>query len=337
MAVAVVGFLLSLVPLCVWAERKICARIQNRLGPNRVGPFGLLQPVADAIKLMTKEEIIPAQAERALYYLAPALAFIPAALAFAVIPFGKTIQRATGPLPLQIADLDVGIIFVLAITSIGVYGLAFAGWSANSKFSLLGGLRSSAQLISYEVAMGLAIVSVIMTTGSADSPGTVTMSRIVESQTGMWGFLPNWNIFHQPIAALIFLIAAFAENNRLPFDLPEAEPELAAGYHTEYSGLKFAIFMLGEYVAMLTMSGVMVTLFLGGWSFPGLTDGDGTGAIALSVVVFVTKLVALIFFYMWVRWTLPRFRYDQLMRLGWRALIPLGLANVLLTGLLGVL
>jgi NADH-quinone oxidoreductase subunit H len=277
-AAAVVGFLLVIVPLLVWAERKIAARIQNRLGPNRVGPAGILQPLADAIKLLTKEEIIPGRAERALYYFAPFLAFFPAAFAFAVVPLGKSVRTDAGTLvPLQVADLDVGIVFVLAITSIGVYGLAFAGWAGNSKYSFLGGLRSSAQLISYEVAMGLAIVSLLMTAGS------VRMSEIVAAQQGTYGgVLPRWNVFHQPVAALIFLVAAFAENNRLPFDLPEAEPELVAGYHTEYSGIKFAWFMFGEYVAMITMSGVMVTLFLGGWGFPGLTDGEGSGAIVAS-------------------------------------------------------
>jgi NADH-quinone oxidoreductase subunit H len=331
-SLGIVGLLLTLAPNLVWAERKVSARMQHRIGPNRVGPFGLLQPLADAVKLLTKEEIIPATAERALYYMAPVLAFVPAALAFAVVPVGKPLVTDSGVIPLQVADLDVGIIFVLAITSIGVYGLAFAGWAANSKYSLLGALRSSAQLISYEVAMGLAIVAVLMSAGSAN------MGEIVTHQQGTWlGFLPRWNIFTQPIAAIIFTIAAFAENNRLPFDLPEAEPELVAGYHTEYSGMKFGMFFMGEYVAMCTMAAVGVTMFLGGWGFPGLTDGSGILPVIISVVVFLTKLIAILFFYIWVRWTLPRFRYDQLMRIGWRALIPLGLANVLVTGLLGVM
>jgi NADH-quinone oxidoreductase subunit H len=327
MALGVTGLILSVVPMLVWAERKVSARIQNRRGPNRVGPFGLLQPVADAVKLLTKEETIPKGAERGLYYLAPALAFIPAALAFAVIPFGNAVQIGDRLFSLQVAPLDVGIVFVLAITSLGVYGIAFGGWTANSKYPLLGGLRSSAQLVSYEVAMGLAIVSVLMTAGALD------MQEIVRGQERLW------NVVRQPIAALIFLIAAFAENNRLPFDLPEAEPELAAGYHTEYSGMKFAMFMFGEYVAMMTMSAVMVTLFLGGWTLPGLdlAARHDVAAVLLSVAIFLAKLFFLLFFYIWVRWTFPRFRYDQLMQLGWKALIPLGLANVLVTGLVGVI
>lgn len=327
MALAATGLFLTLVPLLVWAERKVSARIQNRRGPNRVGPFGLLQPVADAVKLLTKEEVIPKGAERALYYLAPALAFIPAGLAFAVVPFGNAVEIGGRLFPLQVAPIDVGVVFVLAITSLGVYGIAFGGWTANSKYPLLGGLRSSAQLVSYEIAMGLAIVSVLMTAGAVD------MNAIVLGQAHLW------NVVRQPFAALIFLVAAFAENNRLPFDLPEAEPELAAGYHTEYSGMKFAMFMFGEYVAMTTMSAVMVTLFLGGWTLPGLdlAGRHDVLAVLISVGIFLTKLVSLLFFYIWVRWTFPRFRYDQLMGLGWKALIPLGLANVLVTGLVGVL
>jgi NADH-quinone oxidoreductase subunit H len=326
-AIAVTGLVLTIVPLLVWAERKVSARIQNRRGPNRVGPFGLLQPLADVIKLVSKEEVIPRGAERALYYLAPALAFIPAALAFAVVPVANSVEIGGRLFAVQIADLDVGIIFVLAFTSIGVYGIAFGGWTANSKYPLLGGLRSSAQLVSYEVAMGLAIVSVLMTSGS------VRMNDIVVAQQDVW------NIVRQPVAALIFLVAAFAENNRLPFDLPEAEPELVAGYHTEYSGMKFAMFFLGEYVAMTTMSAVLVTLFLGGWTLPGLdlATRHGAGWVLLSAAIFLGKLTFVLFFYIWVRWTLPRFRYDQLMRLGWKTLIPLGLANVLVTGLVGVL
>jgi NADH-quinone oxidoreductase subunit H len=326
-AIGAVGFILALAPLLVWAERKVAARIQNRLGPNRVGPFGLLQPLADAIKLLTKEEVIPRGAERGLYYLAPALAFIPGVLALAVVPFGNSVYVGGRLVPIQIADLNAGIIFVLAITSLGVYGIAFGGWTANSKYPLLGGLRSSAQLVSYEVAMGLAVVSVLMTARSAH------MQEIVLAQRGLW------NIVCQPVAALIFLVAMFAENNRLPFDLPEAEPELVGGYHTEYSGMKFGLFFLGEYVAMVTMASVFTTLFLGGWMLPGfdLASRHGAGWVLLSIAVFLAKVGLLLFFYMWVRWTLPRFRYDQLMRLGWGALVPLGLANVIVTGLLGVI
>ncbi len=332
--VLVLGFILQVVPFLVWLERKVCARIQNRRGPNLVGPFGLLQPVADAIKLMTKEETIPAAADPWLFRFAPAFAFVPAGLAMAVIPFGHAIQLGGQLVPLQVADLHVGILFVLAISSVGVYSLAFGGWAGNSKYPLLASVRASAQTISYEVAMGLAVVAVVMTAGS------VHMSAIVESQTGVYfGFLPKWHVFHQPFAALIFLIAAFAENNRLPFDLAECEAELVGGFHTEYSGMKFGLFFLGEYAAMILMAAAMVTLFFGGWTLPGVIDPESVGVVSgiLSVAVFTIKLFLILFFYVWVRWTLPRFRYDQLMHLGWKVLIPLGLANIVLTGVFGVL
>jgi len=309
---AVFGALISIVPILVLAERRICAFIQNRLGPNRVGPGGLLQPLADVLKLAFKEDLRPAQADRVLYPLAPLLAFLPAALAFAAIPVGRG---------LQVADMNMGILFVVSATSLGVYGISFGGWASNSKYSLLGGLRSSAQIISYEIAMGLALVSVLMVSG------TVSPQEIVEGQTHIW----RWNIFCQPVAFVIFLVAAFAENNRLPFDLPECEAELVGGYHTEYSSMRFATFFLGEYVAMVTMSALLVTLFLGGWDpgfFPLPAGAFGT---VLSVVAFTTKVLLVLFFYIWVRWTLPRFRYDQLMRLGWKGLIPLGLFNIAVT------
>lgn len=329
----VVGFLFTIAPLLVWAERKVSARIQGRRGPNLVGPFGLLQPVADAIKLLTKEYTEPEGAEPWLFRIAPLFAFVPPALAMAVIPFGHPIEVGGSLLPLQVADLHVGVIFILAISSLAVYALAFGGWAANSKYPMLASVRASAQTVSYEVAMGLAVVAVVMTAGS------VRMGSIVQDQGGTFlGFLPAWNVFRQPLAALIFLVAAFAENNRLPFDLPECEPELVGGYHTEYSGMNFGTFFLGEYVAMTAMGAAIVTLFFGGWTLPGLIDPQSTGALSglLSVGVFIAKLVVVLFFYIWVRWTLPRFRYDQLMHLGWKALVPLGLLNILLTGLVGV-
>ncbi|RME75493.1 MAG: NADH-quinone oxidoreductase subunit NuoH [Planctomycetota bacterium] len=333
-AVGVVGLALQIVPGLIWAERKVCARIQGRRGPNRVGPFGLLQPVADAIKLLTKEEIVPAGVDKPLYYLGPFLVFVPAALAMAVVPWGHDMVIGGQRVPLQVAELHVGVLFVLACTSLGVYGIAFGGWASNSKYPLLAALRSSAQMISYEVAMGLAVVAVVMTAGSVD------LREIVAVQQGTWfGVVPQWLVFKQPIAALLFLVAAFAENNRLPFDLPEAESELVGGYHTEYSGMKFAMFFLGEYVAMITMSAVLVTLFFGGWGFPGLVDPSSTsvGSALLSFAVFLAKVSFFLFFYLWVRWTLPRFRYDQLMMLGWKALIPLALFNVVATGFVGIL
>lgn len=328
MLVILVG-VLSLVPPIVWGERKVSGRIQNRRGPNIVGPFGLLQPVADAVKLLTKEETVPAQAEKGLFQLAPLFAFIPPALAFAVIPIGHPIKIGDTVVPLQVADLHVGVIFMLAITSIGVYALAFGGWASNSKYAHLGSLRASAQTVSYELAMGLAVVAVVMTSGS------VRMSEIVGSQSGAFlGFLPAWNVFQQPLAFIIFVAAAFAENNRLPFDMPECESELIGGYHTEYSGMKFGLFFLGEYVAMIIMSAAIVTLFLGGWQLPGIIDPGSTGIVSgiVSMLVFGVKLTVVIFVYLWVRWTLPRFRWDQLMFLGWKVLLPIALFNVVLAG-----
>jgi NADH-quinone oxidoreductase subunit H len=309
---AIFAGVMNLVPFLVLAERRICAWIQNRVGPNRVGPGGLLQPVADVVKLLFKEEIVPARADKVLYSLGPLLAFAPAAIAFSVIPVGRG---------LQIADMSVGLLFVITATSLAVYGISFGGWASNNKFSLLGGLRSSAQIISYEIAMSLSLISVIMTMG------TVSLSEIAAAQSN---FL-TWNIFRQPLAFVVFFIAAFAENNRLPFDLPECESELVGGYHTEYSGMKFGMYFLGEYVAMIVMSGMVVTLFLGGWS-PGFPLPDGHLWTAVSVLTFAAKLGLVLFFYIWVRWTLPRFRYDQLMRLGWKGLVPLAMANIVATG-----
>jgi len=304
---------MSLVPLLVLAERRIAAGIQNRLGPNRVGPQGLLQPIADVLKLVFKEEIVPINADRVLYRLGPLLAFSPAALAFAAIPVGRGIQ---------VADMSVGVLFIVTVTSLSVYGVSFGGWASNNKFSLLGGLRSSAQIISYESAMGLSLISVLMVSGS------LKLSDIVLAQQS---FL-RWNVFWQPVAFVIFVTAAFAENNRLPFDLPECESELVGGYHTEYSSMKFAMYFLGEYVAMIVMSALIVTLFLGGWS-PGFELPEGLFWTAVSVAVFALKTLVVLFFYIWVRWTLPRFRYDQLMHLGWKALIPLAMANIVVTGI----
>ena len=312
-AVAIFGGIMTLAPMLVMAERRICASIQNRIGPNRVGPMGLLQPLADVIKLLFKEDIIPDRADRALFSLAPLLAFAPAAIAFVAIPVGRD---------LQVADLNVGVLYVLAITSLGVYGISFGGWASNSKYSLLGGIRSSAQIISYEIAMGLAIVSVLMIAGD------VHLGSIVE-----WQAENGWIIFYQPLAFIIFLVAAFAENNRLPFDMAECESELVGGFHTEYTGMKFGMFFLGEYIAMVVMSALLVTLFLGGWDPVFFELPEGAAGTAISVLCFTVKLLAVLFLYIWVRWTLPRFRYDQLMKLGWKAFVPLALLNIVLTGI----
>jgi NADH-quinone oxidoreductase subunit H len=305
---------MTLVPMLVLAERRIAAVIQNRIGPNRVGPLGLLQPLADVIKLLFKEDITPNRADRILFSLAPFLAFAPAAIAFVAIPVGKD---------LQVADLSVGVLYVLAVTSLGVYGISFGGWASNSKYSLLGGIRSSAQIISYEIAMGLAIVSVLMVAGN------IRLGSIVE-----WQAEHGWIIFYQPVAFMIFLVAAFAENNRLPFDMAECEAELVGGFHTEYTGMKFGMFFLGEYIAMIVMSALLVTLFLGGWDPVFFELPEGPAGTAISVLCFVLKLLAVLFLYIWVRWTLPRFRYDQLMRLGWKTLVPLALLNIVLTGII---
>jgi NADH-quinone oxidoreductase subunit H len=338
----VIGAVLNLVPICIYLERKICAFIQGRVGPNRVGPLGLLQPVADAVKLMFKEEIIPRDADRVLYLMAPLLTFLFPAAALAFIPFGPVIDTggSLGPVDLRVCPVDTGLLMLLAVTSLGVYGIAFGGWASNSKYPLMGAIRASSQMISYAVAAELALVAIIATSGS------VNLQEIVLEQTRplqLFGLevplLGNWNIFHQPIAFVIFLCAMFAENNRLPFDLPEAEPELGAGYHAEYSGLKFAMFMLGEYVAMILMSSLCVTLFFGGWSGPGVGLSGASTVTSwlpglIGVAWFMVKVLLVLCFYMWVRWTLPRFRYDQLMRLGWKMLVPLGLANLFVTGVI---
>jgi NADH-quinone oxidoreductase subunit H len=310
----VVGVLMGMVAYTVLAERRICALIQDRLGPNRVGPFGLFQPIADSFKLLLKENVMPGHVNRPYYVLAPAIAMAPALLTLAVIPFGDAIAGYR----LVIADLDVGILWIFSVASLGVYGIVLAGWASNSKYPFLGGIRSSAQLISYEVPMGLSVVSVFLWVGS------LKLTSIVEYQAD------RWLVFEQPLAFLIFLVAAFAETNRLPFDMPECEQELVGGHNTEYGQMKFALFFLAEYANMIVASAVVVTLFFGGWQAPFVRAG-ALGPIAaglLGVGAFLAKLVAFLVFFIWVRWTLPRFRYDQLMRLGWRVLLPLALVNI---------
>ncbi|MBI2923990.1 MAG: NADH-quinone oxidoreductase subunit NuoH [Planctomycetes bacterium] len=321
---------MNAVPILVWAERRVSAWVQDRVGPNRVGPWGLFQPIADALKLLFKEDIVPDGVDRVLFVLAPAFAFIPAALIVTVIPFGAPMMVQGEPLQLQVCRGNVGILLFLALTGLGVYGIAFAGYASNNKFALLGGLRASAQVVSYEIAMGLAIVSILMSSQSVD------MNAIVADQTGTWmGFVPRWNVLRQPIAFVVFLVAAFAESNRLPFDLPECEAELVGGYHTEYSSMKFSLFFLGEYTAMFASCCMITTLFLGGWSLPGMNLASTSIPFSLLTVgVFFAKVSLLLFFYIIIRWTLPRFRFDQLMQLGWKTLIPLALANIILTGVL---
>ncbi|MHC4469844.1 MAG: NADH-quinone oxidoreductase subunit NuoH [Planctomycetota bacterium] len=321
----ILNAILIMVAMLVWAERRVSAFIQDRLGPNRVGPAGLLQSFADLLKFVFKEDVIPGHVNKPFFVLAPALAVMPALITIAVVPFASN---------LLIADLDVGILFVFAISSLGVYGITIGGWSSNSKYSLLGGIRSSAQMVSYEICLGLAVVGVFMLSG------TLRLQSVVEMQgDGIWLFgslhdgvwkILDWNIVKQPLGFLLFLVSGLAETNRTPFDLPEAEQELAAGYHTEYSSMKFALFFLGEYAAMFVISAVTVTLFLGGWTLFGL---ESLGWL-VQLLIFTGKTLVLLFVFIWVRWTIPRFRYDQLMRLGWQVFLPLGLLNVVLTGVL---
>ncbi|MGD1018450.1 MAG: NADH-quinone oxidoreductase subunit NuoH [Verrucomicrobiia bacterium] len=325
--VCVIGVMLGIVAYTVLAERKICAWMQDRIGPNRVGPFGLLQPLADGLKFVFKEDVLPHHVNKVYFTLAPMIAMIPALITIAVVPWGSQLvlpRVSPEPIPCVIANLNVGILFVFAIASLGVYGIVLAGWASNSKYPFLGGIRSSAQMISYEVCLGLSVVPVFMQVGSLNLP------RAVEYQAQH-----TWLVFTQPLSFFIFLVSAFAETNRLPFDLPEAEQELVGGYHTEYSSMKFAMFFLGEYAAMFVASALMATLFFGGWSLPfapfnepALTLGVGLAHIG----IFLAKVCCFLFFFIWVRWTIPRFRYDQLMGLGWKIFIPLTLLNILISG-----
>ena len=314
--------LLSSAAVMVYVERKVAALLQQRLGPYLVGPQGLLQPLADVIKLMFKEELRPKAADAFLFALAPIISATCAFAAFAVVPFGASTTffgLLSEPLRLQVADVNVAILVIFAIASMSVYGIVLAGWSSNSKYSLLGGLRSSAQMISYELSYGLALASVLLVSNS------LSVTDIVNSQAGSWWHvLPRWSVFLQPVGFLIYMTAGIAETNRAPFDFPEAEQELVAGYHTEYSSMSFAMFFLAEYINMVTVSAVATDLFLGGWHGPFLPE-------SLGWIWFLIKVGALLFFYVWMRWTLPRYRYDQLMRFGWKVLLPLSVVNLLVT------
>jgi NADH-quinone oxidoreductase subunit H len=316
-----------------FAERKVAAVIQDRRGPNRAGPFGLLQPLADGLKLFFKEEIIPLSSNKFLFILGPSLAMITAMLTSAVIPWGSSVTLFGRTIDLQIADVNIGILFVFAVVSLGVYGIMIGGWASNNKFSLIAAVRGASQVISYELAMGLSIIALIMMTGS------LSMKTIVEQQMqGGWGGLLGWNVLYQPLGFLIFLVCAFAECNRTPFDLPEAENELNFGYHQEYSSMKLGFFLFSEYINMIISSAVMSTLYFGGYDIPfvdevSLAASWGQNLVAvLGVLCLLAKIIFFLFVFMWVRWTIPRFRYDQLMDLGWKKLIPLALANMLLTG-----
>jgi NADH-quinone oxidoreductase subunit H len=320
--------LLTGVAYTVYAERKISALVQNRIGPNRVGPAGLLQPIVDVVKLFMKEDIVPENANKGLHSLAPGISILVSLSTIAVIPFGDKIDLFGKHINLQIANINIGLLYILALLSLGVYGITLSGWSSNNKYSLLGGLRSSAQMISYELSMGLSVLGVILLNGS------FMLDKIVENQYG-W----KWNILLQPIGFFTFLVSSFAETNRTPFDLPEAEQELVGGYHTEYSSFKFAMFFLSEYANVIVASAFISTLFLGGWQFPYLQT-FGLPAIWVSIIqilTFCSKTIFMVVFFIWVRWTVPRFRYDQLMNLGWKVMIPLALANLIVTAIVMVL
>ena len=317
--VIIVAVMLVTVAYLVYFERKISAWTQNRIGPNRVGWHGALQPFADLFKLVLKEDIVPDNADRKIHALAPIIALLVALSTYAVIPFGPDLQIGGYNIPLMVADINIGVLFILALTSLGVYAITLAGWSSGSKYSLLGGIRSSAQMISYEVSMGFSVAGVLLLSES------LRPVAIVEAQYG-W----MWNVIVQPIGFITFLVSAFAETNRLPFDLPEAEPELVGGFHTEYSSMKFAGFFLAEYANMIIASAFIVTLYLGGWQIPYIQE-LGLPPIVETLLcfgAFLFKMALILFFFLWVRWSLPRFRYDQLMNLGWKVMFPLSLINI---------
>jgi NADH-quinone oxidoreductase subunit H len=327
-SVALIFVLMTAAAYSVWLERKVSAHIQNRWGPTRVGPFGLLQPLADGVKFIFKEDLTEPFVYKPLYIAAPIVAMMFALTSIAVIPFGNWVMVGPWGTYLQLTDMNIGLLVVLGSTSMGVYGVVLAGWSSNSKYSLLGGLRSSAQMISYEVSLGLSLVGVLITSGS------LSLREIVDAQGGHFpGYIPRWNIFSgQALAFFIYLIAAYAETNRTPFDLPEAESELVAGYHTEYSSMKFAMFFVAEYCNMVTVACLATLMFLGGWHGP--IFGPPLLQALMPVFWFCVKVFFFMFLYVWVRWTLPRFRYDQLMAFGWKILLPVAIANILVTALI---
>jgi NADH-quinone oxidoreductase subunit H len=316
--VVIFAGLMTAVAYSTYMERKVVAHIQNRIGPNVTGPVGLLQPIADAVKLLFKETFPPAMANKFFFIMAPMISFVTACMSIAVIPVGDLINIGGRQIEMLISDLNIGILYILAITSLGVYGIVLAGWSSNSKYSLLGGLRSTAQMISYEVSLGLGLIAVLLLSQ------TFSVSEIVRQQSGS---IFNWYFFKQPVAFFIYFISAMAETNRNPFDLPEAESELVAGYHTEYSGMRFSLFFLGEYANMITVSAIATSIFFGGWNGPFLPP----------VVWFLIKVIAFMFIFIWIRGTLPRLRYDQLMRFGWLILFPVGIVNIIISALIVVL
>jgi len=322
LVVIVFAVSLGIAAYSTYAERKIAAFLQDRVGPDRAGPFGLLQPLADGVKMFMKEEIIPTDAEKGLFILGPSIMMMTACMTGVVIPWGNTLIINGTEYPVQVTDINIGILYVFGVVSIGVYGIMIGGWASNNKYSLMGAIRACSQMISYELAMGMSIIALVMTTG------TLSIGEMVSQQQGM-----NWNVFAQPLGFLLFIVCAFAECNRTPFDLPECETELVGGYHTEYSSMKLGFYLFAEYINMFISSAIIASLYFGGYNFPfidqlGLSHNMLT---LLGTLIFFGKVFFFIFFFMWVRWTIPRFRYDQLMHLGWRIMIPLALLNILLT------
>jgi NADH-quinone oxidoreductase subunit H len=333
----VLAFVLLLVAtiINVWAERKVLADMQSRIGPQRAGPWGILQTVADGLKLFFKESVTPRKVELGMYLLAPFLAVVPAFLIFMMVPFGAPIMIGDRELALQGADLNIGLLFILAMSSLAVYSVVLAGWSSGSKYPLIGGVRATAQAISYEAAMGLAMVAVVMFTATQGDGGTLSLAEIVTRQSGTWGgIIPRWNVFPQVVAFVIFMVAIVAETNRAPFDLVEAEQELVGGFHTEYSGMRFAMFFLAEYVNIFSMSAIAATLFLGGWNGP---TWEGTVPAFVSALLptvwFLMKTYFIVFIFFWLRSTFPRLRYDQLMSVGWKRLIPAALTWIVVSSI----
>lgn len=335
LVVALFAVSLGVAAYSTWGERKVAAILQDRIGPNRTGPFGILQPLADGGKLFFKEGFVPANADRFLFYVGPAITMFISLITGAVIPWGKSLNIGGTSFDVQVANIDVGVLYLMGMVSVGVYGMMIGGWASNNKYSLIGAIRASSQMISYELAMGLSLLSIILMAGSLD------LNAIANSQGSgkIWGLIPadgmNWNIFYQPLAFIIFFVAAMAETNRHPFDLPECESELVNGYMTEYSSMNFGQYMFGEYVNMFISNALIATLFFGGFNYPGInwvTEnwGENTAGI-ISIFAMLGKVIFGILVFMWIRWTIPRFRYDQLMHLGWKTLIPLALLNLMIT------
>ncbi len=302
-------------------ERKLAAWIQDRVGPDRAGPFGILQPIADGVKMFLKEDFIPAKADKWLFIIGPGIAMFTALITSAVIPWGHKLHLFGRDITLQVADINIGILYVFGVLSVGVYGIMIGGWASNNKYSLYGAIRASSQMISYELAMGVSAITIVLLSGS------LSLNDIVTEQSGVW------NVFYQPVAFFIFFVCALAELNRAPFDLPECESELVGGYHTEYSSMKLGLYLFAEYTSMFVSSAIMAILFFGGYNFPGMSHFSGNTLAVLGIAAFAIKIFIFIFVIMWIRWTIPRFRFDQLMHLGWKTLLPLSLINLLITGL----